>query len=206
MKTDSFENILIRLDPKLRKFVPEEGLVLDFFKIYKDGDYLFCTSSATVPAKVFSEIGGFQAGFWWGEDTDMWCRIALKYPVAYSSHVCAIYYQNVVNSACQRKKTVEIHPFVKTAREALNDREIPREIIKDLNEYVQYIEMDTAIHNVKAGDSSLASNFLIRDDIELPYKKRLLRFLSTYSKNDFPMPSKAAFKKRSRSEVTHTIL
>jgi glycosyltransferase involved in cell wall biosynthesis len=187
IKTDYVDNLLMRLDPKLRDFVPEEGLVLNYFKIYKNGDCLFGTSSTAVPAKVFSEIGGFQSGFWWGEDTDMWCRIALKYPVAYSSQVCAVYYQNVVNSACQRKKPVEIHPFVKSAKEALNAGEVPREIIKDLNEYIQYIEMDTAIHNIKVGDSNLAYNFLTRDDIELSYKIRLLDTLPTTFKNDFPI-------------------
>jgi hypothetical protein len=47
--------------------------------------------------------------------------------------------------------------------------------------------MDTAIHNIKVGDSNLAYNFLTRDDIELSYKIRLLDTLPTTFKNDFPI-------------------
>lgn len=196
MKNEFMDNILMELDEKVKKLVPEEGLLLNYFQIYKNGHALFGTSSVTVPAKVFSEVGGFQAGCWWGEDADMWGRIALKYPIAYSSKVCAFYYQNVVNGSVERRKPVEIHPFIKTAREALNAGEVQYEIINDLNDYVRFLEMFTAKHNIKAGNKTPAFNLLIRNDIKLAYKKKLLRIiLSTSFKNNFPWLSKAVLKR-----------
>jgi hypothetical protein len=138
------------------------------------------------------EIGGFQTGFWWGEDIDMWGRIALKYPVAYSSKVCAIYYQNVVNSAAYRKKPVKGHPLLKTGEEALKLGKVPHYMKKDLEEYMKFVEMCTAKHNIEAGDRNLAFNLLTRNDFNLAYKKILLNtILSTILENNFPAVSQS---------------
>ena len=86
----------------------------------------------------------------------MWCRIALKYPLAYSSQVCSIYYQNVVNGAAYKKKPVDGHPLLKTGKEAFKLGRVPHALIKDLEEYLKFVEMCTAKHNAEAGDKDLA--------------------------------------------------
>ncbi|WP_052735638.1 glycosyltransferase family 2 protein [Methanosarcina mazei] len=187
MKNEFIESMLVNIEEESRNLVPKEGLLLNYFKIYKKGHALFGASSVTIPREVFLYVGGFQAGFWWGEDVDMWGRIALKYPIAYNSQVCAIYYQNVANSAVERKKPVKIHPFVKTARETLELGQVPREFVNDLTEYIQFLEMFTAKHDIKTGDRDLALKLLARSDIKLAYKKKLLRIIvSTSIKNNFP--------------------
>lgn len=186
IKNEFTDNVLMELNEGLRKLVPNEGLILNYFAIYKHGHGLFGTSSVTVPVEIFSVIGGFQTDFWWGEDVDMWGRIALKYPIAYSNQVCAIYYQNVVNSAGSRKKSVEIHPFVKAGREALKAGKVPRDVIHDLNEYLDFLEMFTAKHNIKAGDKDLAFKVLKKNNTKFSYKVKLLRIIfSTSFKNFF---------------------
>jgi glycosyltransferase involved in cell wall biosynthesis len=200
LKTEFIDNALMDTDEELRKLIPNEGLILNYFKVNLKRDVsnkdFFCTSSVTVPKMIFSEIGGFPTGFWWGEDIDMWGRIALKYPIAYSSQVCAIYYQNVVNGASYRRKPVESHPFVKTGKEALKVGRVPHGDITDLEEYIKFVEMYTAKHNIEAGDRNLAFNLLTRNDIKLAYKKILLStILSTAVENNFPTFSKFVFKK-----------
>ena len=198
LKNEFMDNVLLELNDELIRLVPEEGLLTNYFKVYKTGHALFCSSSVAVPAKVFSEIGGFQAGFWWGEDVDMWGRIALKYPIAYSSQACSVYYQNVTNSAVERRCPVRTHPFIETAKRALKLGEVPPEIINDLEEYIKFLEMFTAKHNIKAGDKNLAIKLLARNDIKLAYKKKLLRIiLSTNIKNNYPMISKVILKYKS---------
>ncbi|AKB29742.1 putative glycosyl transferase [Methanosarcina siciliae T4/M] len=188
IKNEFIGNVLMELDEELRNLVPNEGLILSYFKIYKHGHALFGTSSVTIPKKIFLNIGGFQTDFWWGEDIDLWGRIALKYQIAYSSQVCAIYYQNVINSAVKRKKPVETHPFLITAKKALNLDQVPHEMVNDLKAYVMFLEMFTAKHNIEAGDKKLAFGLLIRKDINLTYKKRLLRtIVSTSVKTNFPL-------------------
>ncbi|MGB9941464.1 glycosyltransferase family 2 protein [Methanosarcina sp.] len=198
LKTEFIDNVLMDKDKELRKLIPDEGLILNYFKVnLKDISHkdIFYTSSVTVPKKIFSEVGKFQTGFWWGEDIDMWGRIALKYPFAYSSRVCAVYYQNVVNSAAYRKKPVQGHPLIKTAKEALKLGRVPHDVIKDLEEYIKFVEMCTAKHNAEAGDKDLAFNLLTRNDIKLAYKKLLLStILSTSIENNFPTIFKLVFK------------
>ncbi|MDD4305789.1 MAG: glycosyltransferase family A protein [Methanosarcina sp.] len=199
LKTEFIDNVLIDKDKKLRKLIPDEGLILNYFKVnLKDVSHkdIFYTSSVTVPKKIFSEIGGFQTGFWWGEDIDMWGRIALKYPFAYSSQACAIYYQNVVNSAAYRRKPVKGHPLLETGKEALKLGRVPPEIIKDLEEYMRFVEMCTAKHNIEAGDKNLALSLLRRNDIKLAYKKLLISTMFlTAIENNFSAFSQFMVKK-----------
>lgn len=49
------------------------------------------TISVIVPKRVFQEVGGFDESLWVGECTDLWLRIASRYPVAYTTRVGAIY-------------------------------------------------------------------------------------------------------------------
>ncbi|WP_052723252.1 glycosyltransferase family A protein [Methanosarcina barkeri] len=197
LKTEFIDNVLMDKDKELRKLIPDEGLILNFFKVnLKDISHkdIFYTSSVTVPKKIFLEIGGFQTGFWWGEDIDMWGRIALKYPFAYSSQVCAVYYQNVVNSAAYRRKPVKGHPLLNTGKEALKLGNVSPEIVKDFEEYLKFVEMCTAKHNVEAGDKNLALNLLIRKDIKLSYKKLLIStIVSTMIETNFPAFSQLLF-------------
>lgn len=68
------------------------GIVNDFFKSslkYR----LIWTTAVAVKKEVFKTIGDFdtQITLGAGEDTDMWTRIALKYPVAYNDTITATY-------------------------------------------------------------------------------------------------------------------
>lgn len=199
LKTEFIDNVLMDKDEELRKLIPDEGLILNFFKVnLKDISHkdIFYTSSVTVPKKIFLELGGFQTGFWWGEDIDMWGRIALKHPFVYSSQVCAVYYQNVVNSAAYRRKPVKGHPLLNTGKEALKRGNVSPEIAKDFEEYLKFVEMCTAKHNVEAGDKNLAFNLLIRKDIKLSYKKLLISaIISTMIETNFPAFSQLLFRK-----------
>lgn len=177
LKTEFTDNVLLDRGKKLRKIVPDEGLIFNYFKANLKNISqmdIFYTSSVSVPKKIFSELGGFQTGFWWGEDVDMWGRISLKYPIAYSSQACAVYYQNVVNGAAYRKKAVKEHPLLNSGKAALKLGKVPREVVKDLEEYLKFVEMCTAKHNAEAGDLGLAFNFLRRNDVKLTYKKTVL--------------------------------
>jgi len=192
LKTEFIDNVLMDTDKELRKLVPDEGLLLNYFKVFLKKNVsnkdIFCMSSVTIPKKIFSEIGTFDTGFWWGEDVDVWSRIALKYPIAYSSQVCAIYYQNVINGTSYKRKPVKSHPFVKKGKEALKLGSVPVGVIKDLEEYLKFVEMYTAKHNIEAGENNLASNLLKRSDIKLSYKKILLTtFLTTTIESNLPL-------------------
>ena len=75
-----------------------KGIVPDFF--HSSMRYrLAWTSAVAVPKKVMDEIGNFDESITLGagEDTDMWIRIAIAFPVAFSTSVSARYNMSAQN-------------------------------------------------------------------------------------------------------------
>lgn len=188
---------------ELKTLVPAAGLVPNYFSIVKQGYYIFFTSCIMVPKKTFLELGGFREHLWWGEDEDLWARIALKYPVAYSTDVEVIYYENVVNSAYRRKKPVKFPPFVDSARENINCGNVPVEILNDVKEFIEYNEVVTARHNIWCGDYELALKILMRKDTSLVNRKKIIRFLlSSIVRNNFPSLYKTIISHKKEESYT----
>lgn len=92
--------------PDFKAISPEsrEGIVQDYFKAACSGPEIMWTSAVAVWKEVFAKIGDFRIDIRNGEDADMWLRIALKYPIAFSREVTAIYYLGTENSAINRAK------------------------------------------------------------------------------------------------------
>lgn len=82
--------------PSIYKNIPKEehwkGRVDDFFES-SVVNAIAWTSAVMVPKKVLSTVGNFDEKITLGagEDTDLWIRIALNYPVAFSNTVTAIH-------------------------------------------------------------------------------------------------------------------
>ena len=156
MKQVDYQNIPI---------APWEGLLPDYFKSGALGDYPLWTSVVVIPRKIFHEVGGFPEGYWWAEDADLFGKIALKYPVAFSWELGAIYHWDAENRACDKIETIgsldiEDEPFIKTARAALMKREVPPKFIESLNEYIARRELGWAERYLYAGKSDKARALL----------------------------------------------
>lgn len=123
--SDNGKNISTEFNISFTNTYDKEYLINNYFKISSEGRPLLCSSSSVmVPKKTIVAVGNFSTDAWWGEDLDMWGRIALKYPIAFSPVPCAIYHVDASNRACKRNKCVKTHPFVKTARMAINDKQV----------------------------------------------------------------------------------
>jgi len=71
----------------------EQGLLTDYFKIFAEkGKSPFSNSGCCYPVKVFNEMNGYTPGVAITEDSELWCKIALRYPVAFSNRPLAVYY------------------------------------------------------------------------------------------------------------------
>jgi glycosyltransferase involved in cell wall biosynthesis len=148
-----------------------DGLITSYFKSAAITDGIISSSTVTVPKNIFIEIGKFPVGEWWGEDTDMWGRIALKYPIAFSSDCNAIYHSEASNRACEKIKPVKKHIFVTSALKALQNGDVSTEIEADLLNYIATKEIQTACRNLKAGRPDLAKSNLYNLKIK-GYKMR----------------------------------
>lgn len=83
---------------------PWEGIVADYFKSITYGDNITWSSAIAIKKTIFDEVGLFPVGIRMGEDQDMWLRIALKYPVCFSTTSTAIYNWDTDNRACSTFK------------------------------------------------------------------------------------------------------
>lgn len=139
---------------------PWKGILPSYFLTATLGDSPICSSSVCIPRNIFSEIGLFKIGSWWGEDDDLWGRIATKYPVAFSWEIGAINYRDAVNRACNKSKIIEVHPFVITGLELLRTNQVPKEITQDFKEYIARCQLIVATHNIYLGNRKVAKKIL----------------------------------------------
>jgi glycosyltransferase involved in cell wall biosynthesis len=61
----------------------KRSLVDDYFKYVVEAQFIY-TSSIAVAAWAIDQVGGFPEGVRNGEDLDLWFRLAIRWPVAYS--------------------------------------------------------------------------------------------------------------------------
>lgn len=135
-------------------------VILNYFQIVSQGVHPVSSSSVCIPKKVFDYIGGFPVGVTWGEDTYMWGKIGLCYPIAYSFEIGAIYHMEAFNRSINNKQSVKEHPFLKPAREYLKNKEVSAEKIEDLKEYIAFLEIVTATKKLQSGENKEALKLL----------------------------------------------
>jgi glycosyltransferase involved in cell wall biosynthesis len=160
---------------------PWEGILADYFKTAARGDTPISTSAVGIPKKIFQEMGGFPPGYWFGEDADLYGRIALKYPVAFSWYSGSIYYYETTNGASKKLfSSADQMPFIKTAQDAIKNAQVRPEIVESLNEYIFRVKIGQARKNLLAGNSRVAKNILAECETKWNSKvKTKLLLLST---------------------------
>jgi len=157
---------------------PFEGLILNYFKSAALGDSPMNSSSIGIPKIVFNEFGGFPEGAWWGEDTDLFGKIALKYPIAFSWEIGAVYHWDVNNRVCG-KPSLTPEPFVTFARNALKNNMVSDLFLTDLEEYLARKEIYRAASHLYIGNTLEARNILKNIQTRIFRKrKQLLLMLS----------------------------
>ncbi len=123
---------------------PWEGIIPDFFSSMM-GQPPVWTSAAVVPKHVFEVSGYFREGQVLAEDVDMWCRVALKFSIAFSTRVCATYYQDAENRCYVRGS---IHKkatgYLETLNAAKDDKAIPDGTRKNIAVLKEMVEIGHA--------------------------------------------------------------
>lgn len=84
---------------KLENINPEGVILDDYFTIASQGDLPFTMSSMVIQRSLFNSIGGFPLGEPIGEDQDLFCRVALNTPIAYSPNIHSFYYKDIQDQA-----------------------------------------------------------------------------------------------------------
>lgn len=160
---ESYDSITGKVLPAKLKHMPPspwEGLVQRYFFVAAH----FCiisSSSVMIPKYIFERVGDFPLGETRGEDLDMWGRVAIRYPIAYTHQICANIFMNTHNSArIKNQLLTKEWPFKKSASRALNSGIIPDDVIPDLKEYVAVFDMYLAGSLIRNGDPETAIQIL----------------------------------------------
>lgn len=110
-----------------------DGIIPDFFKLRLGT----LNSSITVIKKdVFNKIGNFPEGINMGEDLDMWIRLAVYYPIAYSNRPMAIRHFDDPNGACRNVLPEVNSPHMKTLEMIESDESVDICVKKQVRAYI----------------------------------------------------------------------
>ncbi len=143
---------------------PWEGVLQSYFRAALTSDPIW-TSAVAVPRRVFEVCGLFplDVKVGEGEDIDMWCRIALKFPVAFSTHPSAVYHMESDNRSAVYVSNAPCPPVVHTLEDALHRGNLPDgSHPDDLLEYRNKWLIGYATHCLLAGERRLARDYCAR--------------------------------------------
>jgi len=141
---------------------PWSGILPSYMKSAYRGTEPAWTSIVVIPKDVLKSTGGFLAGKSYGEDVELWFRIAIRYPVAFSTEIRGIYHRDTSNHldmSGMMDITKEI-PVLETARTALEDENISSECKEDIKEYMTKLTLQIAYGHMLAGDIKNARSVL----------------------------------------------
>lgn len=139
---------------------PWEGIIPDYFRAAAMGKPPVCSSAAGIPTNVLPETGLFREDVELGEDLDLWGRIALSFPVAFSHSGSALYHKDAGNRTCLRIPREKELPFIETARARLRDGTVPKQLAASLRDYCCKLLYLTCRTLIRSGRSQRVAQLL----------------------------------------------
>jgi cellulose synthase/poly-beta-1,6-N-acetylglucosamine synthase-like glycosyltransferase len=137
----------------------DEGLIENYFRVGSCKPVH--VSAVAIPRAVLLELGGFLERVL-GADMELFLRIALRYPIAWSKEPLAVYYENVPLQISRTPQPwpLAAPPVSKTARTALAANLVSPDQADELREYAAFWQVNHAIHCLERGNPELASHLL----------------------------------------------
>jgi len=130
---------------------PWKGILPNYFEAAARSDFLINSSSVAIPKNVLMDTGGFIPGEGWGEDLDLWMRIALKYPVAFAWEGESIYHRGISDQVTGSVPHLHQQPMVVRAMNEIKNNHVPATILPYFKEYIVRQELLRALWHIKSG-------------------------------------------------------
>jgi glycosyltransferase involved in cell wall biosynthesis len=153
--------------------IADGGLLPDYFLAACDEPPV-CSSAVMIPKSVFDAIGGFPVGMKHSEDSHMWARIALHYPIAWSPRVGAIYYFNADNRACANVPMYLDALLAPPIEEFLASGAKPVSPRQSIVEYLAFCRLELARDLCAAGMTQEAAELVRKAACTKRYRKQRL--------------------------------
>lgn len=138
------------------------GIISDYFGLFaKIRKSPFSNSNLCIPKAVFEWAGGYREGVRLTEDSDLWCRIALKYQVAFDSSPLATYYLAVPGSTQDTFHPRE-YQVVTTLKEALQSGEVNPVVAGSVRKLIAFKQLALVKRAIMAGKRNFALSYLFK--------------------------------------------
>lgn len=138
---------------------PWEGIIPNYFKAAL-GKPPVWTSAVAVKRSVLDQVGFFPVGERRAEDLDLWARIALVFPIAFSHSIGATYFIDADNRACTLSNVVSERVVVRTIRKALQNNLIQQRERYYLEEYMYSKMLESAYEYIQLDNLAVAEPIL----------------------------------------------
>jgi glycosyltransferase involved in cell wall biosynthesis len=160
---------------------PWEGLVPSFFQMIMY-DIPFNTSCVGIPKNCFIGTGGFPLDVQFGEDKDLWIRIALKYRIAFSWEGETLWHQDANNRISNTLNFIpnEREPVIIQALAAINSNSVSTADAPFLKEFVANCELNRALWTIKAGKPRKSRDILRDCETTVFYKRKIRLLIFSY--------------------------
>ena len=144
-----------------------QGVIENYFEIFaKYRKSPFSNSNYCVPRKILDDVGKYLVGVKLTEDSDLWCRIALKYKIAYSIKPLANYYLDTEGNT----HTVffpEDFQVTKRLKNALQNNLVKKEHLKSVKDLICVQEFYTIKRAITSNNKSFALKKLFNKNLFL---------------------------------------
>jgi glycosyltransferase involved in cell wall biosynthesis len=156
------------------------GIILDYFRTFAElGKSPFSNSSCCFPKNIFQNIGGYKPGIKTTEDSDLWCRIALSFNVAFHTKPLATYYLETPNNT---RNILEDKDFQvsRTLQEYLVLKKIPKKYIPSVQMLIAFQQLSIVKRAILTDNTKFALKklFDLRLIIRYPLKAFSLFFIA----------------------------
>lgn len=151
---------------KLHPAIANGGLIDNYFQAATYGEQPFYSSSVCVRKDTLQRIGGFRPGLAHAEDLEVWARIALRGPVAFSPASTVTYCLDTENRAMDRWPALTLWPFDASAASGTAFSQT------DLAEHAARVNLYTVESNLTNPDGRSVRAFLAKIETQSFGKKR----------------------------------
>lgn len=134
----------------------KSGLIKDYFSVFaKSRKSAFSNSNLCIPTKIYQEFGGYKEGVKLTEDSDLWCRIALKYDIAYLTTPLATYYIGVSGGSHVLFEPYDFQVSL-TLQNALKEKTVSPKYINSVKKLITFHRLSLIKRSILTGNKLFA--------------------------------------------------
>ncbi len=157
------------------------GIMEDYFKVFADLQRSpFSNSNVVIPKRIYDEMGGYKTGVRLTEDSDLWCRIALKYDVAYNKKPLSTYFVGLEGSTHTifENKRFQVSD---TLNLALENKEVPNKKITSVQKLIALQNLSLLKRGILTGHHNQVFELLFDKDLFKFYPKEFIKCVIAFT-------------------------